>query len=43
MIALIDALYTGEESVEVDATVTYEDGRTTTMKANLKIQDAENF
>lgn len=40
---LIDALFTGKENVEVDATFTYEDGRTTTMKANLKIRDAETF
>jgi long-chain acyl-CoA synthetase len=40
---LIEALYTGEESVEVDATFTYEDGRTTTMKARLKIRDTETF
>jgi len=40
---LIDALYTGQESVDVDATFTYEDGRTTTMKAELKIHHAENF
>jgi hypothetical protein len=29
--------------VTVDATFTYEDGRTTTMKADLKIRDAETF
>jgi long-chain acyl-CoA synthetase len=40
---LIDALFTGEEKVTVDATFTYEDGRTTTMKADLKIRDAETF
>jgi long-chain acyl-CoA synthetase len=41
---LIDALYTpGKEDVEVQATFTYEDGRTTTMKANLKIRNAETF
>ena len=41
--SLIDALYSGKENVEVDATVTYEDGRTTTMKAKLRIRDAETF
>jgi long-chain acyl-CoA synthetase len=40
---LIDALFSGKENVTVDATFTYEDGRTTTMKADLKIQDAETF
>jgi len=40
---LIDALYTGKESVDVEATFTYEDGRSTTMRANLKIRDAESF
>jgi long-chain acyl-CoA synthetase len=40
---LIEALYSGQEDVDVEATFTYEDGRTTTMKANLKIRDAETF
>jgi long-chain acyl-CoA synthetase len=40
---LIDALYSGRENVDVDATFTYEDGRTTTMKANLRIREAETF
>ncbi len=40
---LIDALFTGKEAVTVDATFTYEDGRTTTMKADLKIRDAETY
>ena len=41
---LIDALYSpGKDSVDVDATFTYEDGRTTTMKASLGIRDAETF
>jgi len=41
---LIDALYTpGRDSVDMEATFTYEDGRTTSMKANLKIRDAETF
>lgn len=40
---LIEALYTGKDSVDVEATFTYEDGRTTTMRANLKIRDAETF
>ncbi|MBW2203677.1 MAG: AMP-binding protein [Deltaproteobacteria bacterium] len=41
---LIDALYEpAKESVDVEATITYEDGRTTTMRANLKIRDAETY
>ena len=41
---LIEALYTpGQDHVNVEATFTYEDGRTTTMKANLKIRDADTF
>ena len=41
---LINALYSpGQESVAVDATFTYEDGRTTTMKADLRIRDAETY
>ena len=40
---LIDALFTGKDKVTVDENFTYEDGRTTTMKADLKIRDAETF
>ena len=40
---LIEALYGGKDNVDVEAKVTYEDGRTTTMKANLKIRDVETF
>jgi len=40
---LIDALYAGKDSVDVEATFTYEDGRSTTMRANLRIRDAESF
>jgi long-chain acyl-CoA synthetase len=40
---LIDALYSDTDKVDVDATFTYEDGRTVTMKANLAIRDAEIF
>ncbi|MBW2004464.1 MAG: AMP-binding protein [Deltaproteobacteria bacterium] len=41
---LIEALYTpDQDNVEVEATFTYEDGRTTTMTANLKVRDAETF
>jgi long-chain acyl-CoA synthetase len=40
---LIEALYTGKDSVKVEATFTYEDGRTTTMRAELAIRDCETF
>ena len=40
---LIDALYEGNDNVDVEAKVTYEDGRTTTLKANLKIRDVETY
>ena len=41
---LIDALYDpAKESVDMEATFTYEDGRTTTMKANLKVSDVNTF
>ena len=40
---LIDALYSGKDNVNVDATFTYEDGRTRTMRAELAIRDAETF
>ena len=41
---LIEALYDQtKEQVDVEATFTYEDGRTTTMKANLRIRDAETY
>ncbi len=41
---LVEALYDPtKESVDVEATFTYEDGRTTTMRANLKIRDVELF
>jgi long-chain acyl-CoA synthetase len=41
--ALIDALYGERDHVEVEAKVTYEDGRTGTMRADLKIREAEVF
>jgi len=40
---LIEALYSDQDSVAVDATFTYEDGRTTTMKANLGIRESETY
>jgi long-chain acyl-CoA synthetase len=41
---LIEALYdTTKESVDVETTFTYEDGRTTTISANLRIRSAETY
>ncbi len=41
---LIDALYDpGKESVDMEATFTYEDGRTKTMKATLKVSEVNTF
>jgi long-chain acyl-CoA synthetase len=40
---LIDALYAGRQSVHVEAKVRYEDGRTGTFSADLKIRDAKTF
>jgi len=40
---LIEALYTGKDSINVEATFTYEDGRTTTMRAELQIRDVETY
>lgn len=40
---LIDALYSDRDHVQVEAKVTYEDGRTGTMRADLKIRDVRVF
>ncbi len=40
---LIEALYSDRDHVPVEAKVTYEDGRTGTMRADLKIRDVEVF
>jgi long-chain acyl-CoA synthetase len=40
---LIEALYSERDSVEVKAKITYEDGRTTTINAKLKIREVEVF
>jgi long-chain acyl-CoA synthetase len=40
---LVDALYAGRQSVHVQAQVKYEDGRTGTISADLKIRDAKTF
>jgi long-chain acyl-CoA synthetase len=41
--ALIDALYSDTDSIKVEAQVTYEDGRTGTVRAELRIQEVEVF
>ena len=38
---LIDALYSGTDRVMVDAQVTYEDGRTGTVRADVRIREVE--
>lgn len=40
---LIEALYSDRDSVKVQAKVTYEDGRTTMINADLKIREVEVF
>ena len=40
---LIEVLYSDKDNVDVEAKITYEDGRTTTMRANLKIRNVETF
>ncbi|MDW8468916.1 MAG: AMP-binding protein [Burkholderiales bacterium] len=40
---LVEALYSGRDSVHVEAKVRYEDGRTGTISADLKIRDAKTF
>jgi len=39
----VEALYQGRDSVHVEAQVKYEDGRTGTFAADLKIRDAKSF
>ena len=41
--ALIEALYGGGDSVQVEAQVTYEDGRTATVRAAVRLSEAETF
>jgi long-chain acyl-CoA synthetase len=41
--ALVDALYGGAQTVHVEAQVRYEDGRTGSISADLKIRDAKAF
>ncbi len=40
---LIEALYSGQDRVQVEAKVTYEDGRTGTMRADVLIRDVDVF
>jgi long-chain acyl-CoA synthetase len=40
---LVEALYGGKQSVHVEAQVKYEDGRTGTISADLRIRDAKTF
>jgi long-chain acyl-CoA synthetase len=41
--SLVEAMYRDENSVHVEAQVRYEDGRTGTFSADLKIRDAKTF
>ncbi len=41
--ALIAALYSADEYVKVEAQVTYEDGRTGTIRAEIRLSEAEVF
>jgi len=41
--ALVGALYSASQTVHVEAKVRYEDGRTGTFSADLKIRDAKTF
>jgi long-chain acyl-CoA synthetase len=40
---IIDSLYSGKEGVDVETKITYEDGRTATIRAFLQIREAEIF
>jgi long-chain acyl-CoA synthetase len=40
---LIEALYSDRDRVQVDAKVTYEDGRTGIVRADVRIREAETF
>jgi long-chain acyl-CoA synthetase len=41
--ALVAAMYAGKDAVHVEAQVKYEDGRSGTFSADLKIRDAKTF
>jgi len=36
---IIDALYSGKDSVHMDTTITYEDGRVASIKTNLRLEE----
>jgi long-chain acyl-CoA synthetase len=38
---LIEALYSGRDRTEVEARVTYEDGRVATVRADVRIRDVD--
>jgi long-chain acyl-CoA synthetase len=40
---IIDALYSGKEGVNVETKITYEDGRTATIRAFLRIREGETL
>jgi long-chain acyl-CoA synthetase len=40
---IIDALYSEDESVLIEAQMKFEDGRVGIVKANLKIEDVKTF
>ena len=42
-LGLVEALYAGEDRVHVEAQVKYEDGRTGTYSADLRIEQARTF
>jgi long-chain acyl-CoA synthetase len=42
-VSLVDAMYTGKPMVHVEAQVRYEDGRSGSISADLKIRDAKTF
>ena len=39
--SVIDAFYAGGHAVELEASITYEDGRTATMKSHVRVEDVE--
>jgi long-chain acyl-CoA synthetase len=41
--ALVEALYDGSQNVHVEAQVKYEDGRTGSISADLKVRQAKTF
>jgi long-chain acyl-CoA synthetase len=39
--AVIDAFYSGGKTVELEATITYEDGRQAVMKSRVRVEDVD--